>query len=111
MHPYLKIIRLPNLLIMVVTQYMIRFCIIRTFYALGDARPAFGELDFFLLVISTVLIAAGGYVINDYYDIEADRVNKSKKVLIGKSIAVKTVTQRILDINNTWRNHWVLPFL
>lgn len=40
-----------------------------------------------LLVLSTVLIAAGGYVINDIFDTETDQENKPKKVLVGKSIS------------------------
>jgi 4-hydroxybenzoate polyprenyltransferase len=44
------------------------------------------QLDFFLLVFSTVLIAAAGNIINDYFDVKADRVNKPEKVIIGKHI-------------------------
>jgi 4-hydroxybenzoate polyprenyltransferase len=44
------------------------------------------EFDFFLLVFSTVLIAAAGNVINDYFDVRADRINKPKRVIIGKYI-------------------------
>jgi 4-hydroxybenzoate polyprenyltransferase len=41
--------------------------------------------DFLLLVASTVFIAAGGYVINDYFDIKADLINKGK-VIVGTKI-------------------------
>ena len=44
------------------------------------------EFDLPLLVISTLMIAAGGYIINDYYDIKIDLVNKPERVVIGKSI-------------------------
>jgi 4-hydroxybenzoate polyprenyltransferase len=53
-------------------------------------RPVFGSVDFLLLVISTVLIAAGGYVINDYFDVEVDRVNSPGKTVIGQSISMKS---------------------
>jgi 4-hydroxybenzoate polyprenyltransferase len=43
-------------------------------------------LDFFLLVFSTVLIAAGGNIINDYFDVKADRINKPEKLIITKHI-------------------------
>ena len=39
-----------------------------------------------MLTVSTVLIAAGGYVINDYYDVKIDLINKPERVVIGKSI-------------------------
>lgn len=42
--------------------------------------------DFFLLVFSTVLIAGAGYIINDYFDIRIDRINKPEKVIVGKYI-------------------------
>ncbi len=44
------------------------------------------SIDFFLLVLSTVLIAAGGNIINDYFDVRADRINKPEKVIITKHI-------------------------
>jgi 4-hydroxybenzoate polyprenyltransferase len=42
--------------------------------------------DFFLLVFSTVLIAGAGYIINDYFDVRIDRINKPEKVIVGKFI-------------------------
>ena len=44
------------------------------------------DLDMFLLIISTVLIAAGGYAINDYFDVKIDRINKPKTVIIDRLI-------------------------
>jgi 4-hydroxybenzoate polyprenyltransferase len=85
---YLKILRLPNLGIIVLTQYLIRICIIGTFYGFSGSSPAFSEFNFFLLVLSTVLIAAGGYVINDIFDLEIDKVNKPDKILINKFIPI-----------------------
>ncbi len=44
------------------------------------------DIHLFFLVISTVLIAAGGYIINDYYDVKIDLINKPERVVIGKGI-------------------------
>ncbi|OQX80259.1 MAG: hypothetical protein B6D61_02210 [Bacteroidetes bacterium 4484_249] len=85
--PYLKIIRIPNLLIIILTQYLLRICVIQIFYSLGDVVPAVNHFDFALLVFSTLLIAAGGNVINDYFDEAVDKINKPDKILIGKSIS------------------------
>jgi len=49
-------------------------------------EPVFSDLRFFLLCLSTIIIAAGGYVINDYYDVKIDYVNKPERVVIGKGI-------------------------
>jgi len=56
------------------------------------------EIDFFLLVFSTVLIAAAGNIINDYFDVKADRINKPEKLIITK------------HINKKWAilSHWIL---
>jgi len=40
---------------------------------------------FLLLVTATVFITAGGYVINDYFDIKTDLINKGK-VIVGTKI-------------------------
>lgn len=44
------------------------------------------EWQFGLLVFSIVLVAAGGNIINDYFDLRADRINKPHRVLIGKHV-------------------------
>ena len=41
--------------------------------------------DFLLLVTATVFITAGGYVINDYFDIKTDLINKGK-VIVGTKV-------------------------
>ncbi len=43
-------------------------------------------VDFFILVFSTLLIAAGGNIINDYFDVKADRINKPEKLIVTKHI-------------------------
>jgi 4-hydroxybenzoate polyprenyltransferase len=44
----------------------------------------FNKIDFGLLVFSTVIIAAAGNMINDYFDVKADRINKPQKLIISK---------------------------
>jgi 4-hydroxybenzoate polyprenyltransferase len=58
-------------------------------------------LDYFLLVFSTVLIAAAGNIINDYFDVKADRINKPDKLIIGKYIKPRWAI--VL--------HWILNFV
>jgi 4-hydroxybenzoate polyprenyltransferase len=45
----------------------------------------FSLFNFILLVAATVFITAGGYVINDYFDIRTDLINKGK-VIVGTRI-------------------------
>ena len=52
--------------------------------AFGEQLPA-GVL--WLLIFATVLIAAGGYVINDYFDIKIDRINRPDRLIVSRSIS------------------------
>lgn len=83
---FIKLIRLPNLLIIVLTQYAIRYAIMYPMLSLSGFELLMTELDFFLLSLSTVMIAASGYIINDYFDVKIDRVNRPDKIIIGKHI-------------------------
>lgn len=86
---FLRLIRLPNLFLIILTQYLIRYTIvIPILTAFGQASEV-SETNFFLVVLSTVLIAAGGYIINDYYDLQIDRINKPEKVIIGNRVSKK----------------------
>ena len=80
-------IRWQNLAIIVLTQYFTRFFLIR------DKPLLFSHLleilfdkNILLISLSTVLIAASGYIINDYYDIKIDLVNKPDRVVIGRYV-------------------------
>ncbi|MBL7859206.1 MAG: geranylgeranylglycerol-phosphate geranylgeranyltransferase [Cyclobacteriaceae bacterium] len=74
----LKLTRFWNLLIIGLAQYF-------TAGMLIDRHHIF-DFRLFLLSSSTALIAAAGYIINDYYDVKIDLVNKPDRVVIGKSI-------------------------
>lgn len=86
---FIKLIRFPNLIFIFLTQVLFRYCIIPFAYRQpnfeqGDIRIS--TLLFFMLTAASMFIAAGGYIINDYFDVNIDMVNKSSKVIIGKSI-------------------------
>jgi 4-hydroxybenzoate polyprenyltransferase len=51
-----------------------------------EAIPAHDTLHFFLLVFASLCIAAAGYIINDYFDINIDEVNKPHKVVLDRVI-------------------------
>ncbi|TAE76011.1 MAG: prenyltransferase [Bacteroidetes bacterium] len=79
-----KMIRPINLLIIVLTQISIRiFCVISKDNSLPNW---YEDVIFWKIVAATLCVAAAGYVINDYYDIKIDIINKPKDVVIGKKI-------------------------
>ncbi len=98
---FIRLIRLPNLIIVALTQYFMRFLIIKPMlghfsmktsgiYQMYELELQMSELDFFFLVMATVLLTAAGYVINDYFDRRIDQVNKPDKVVVGKTINRRT---------------------
>ena len=83
---FLRLIRVQNLLIVVLTQFLARFFLVGPS---ADDQPAgylqlFFDPSLWLLSLSTVCIAAAGYIINDYFDIKIDLVNKPQRVIIGR---------------------------
>jgi len=82
----LRLVRFPNLLIIAFTQYAMRYLIMEPLLPSSTFELQFGDFQFALLVFSTMLIAAAGYIINDYFDTQADLINKPKRVVVGVSI-------------------------
>ncbi|MFT5863986.1 MAG: 4-hydroxybenzoate polyprenyltransferase [Flavobacteriales bacterium] len=81
----LRLIRLPNLLLIAFAQCIVRFGLIAPF----EADITLSSLGFSFIVLATVLIAAGGYVINDVFDINADKINRPNKRVVGVHIKEK----------------------
>ncbi|NOZ45369.1 MAG: UbiA family prenyltransferase [Chlorobi bacterium] len=77
---------MPNLIIIVLTQYLMRYSIINPIIGIYDFKLQMPDYLFALIVLSTVFIAAAGYVINDYFDRKIDQINKPGNVLIGQKI-------------------------
>lgn len=100
---FIRLIRPVNLLVIILTMYGIRVFFIPYLsedVLLKRSHPN-ETLDYFLLVFSTVLIAAAGNIINDYFDVKADRINKPEKLIIGKYIKPRWAIV----------SHWILNFV
>ena len=82
-----KLIRLPNVLIVVLTMYLMRWSIVIPILDLMGFDPAMPEWSFALLVFSTAVITAAGNVINDFHDVKADRVNHPERVVIDRYVS------------------------
>lgn len=82
---FLRLIRIKNLIIIALTMYAVRFF----YFTIGgkiNVDILFEQFNFFLLTISTLLIAAAGNIINDYFDVKADKVNRPEKLIVTKHI-------------------------
>jgi 4-hydroxybenzoate polyprenyltransferase len=62
------------------------YCVLQPLLAEAGKKPSLNPLHFLLLILSSVLIAAAGYIINDYFDLNIDRINKPGKLIIQKII-------------------------
>jgi 4-hydroxybenzoate polyprenyltransferase len=83
---FLKLVRYPNLIYIFLTQYLLQYAVIIPVFARYGVRPTLSHGQFFLLVLSTVLVAAAGYIINDYFDLNIDQVNKPGRIIIDRVI-------------------------
>jgi 4-hydroxybenzoate polyprenyltransferase len=87
MAAYLRLIRFQNLIfiafIQIVMQEVVLVPILQTFGFTETLN--FNMLT--LLVAASVLIAAGGYVLNDYFDVKIDAINRPDKLIVGKNIS------------------------
>lgn len=83
---FLQLIRYKNLLLLALMQLIIRFGYLEQI----NIPLSLFYWQYALLVLATVLIAAGGYVINDIFDQETDQHNKPNKVIIGTYISEST---------------------
>lgn len=82
--PFLKLVRWPNLVFIVLTQLLFSYAIIQPAFQQAHLKPNIHGLYFILLIIASVFIAAAGYIINDYFDINIDSINKPQKLIVDK---------------------------
>ena len=85
---FFRLIRWPNLVFIALTQILFYYFILPFVYRdkYFEVAYTFSQLHFFLIVAASVCIAAGGYIINDYFDLNIDLVNKPSKLIIEKFI-------------------------
>lgn len=81
-----QLIRYKNLLFIAIIQLLIAKAVIAPTLAMFHVPEFTPEWLLLCMILSTMFIAAGGYVINDYFDLKIDRINRPEKVMIGVMI-------------------------
>ena len=85
--PYLQLLRVGNLTFVAILLYVMEKWVATPLLQLEQ----FGELMpwwvLTLLIVSVVGIAAGGYVINDYFDVKIDRINRPDNLVVTRIIS------------------------
>jgi len=88
MEAFWKIIRPPNLIIVALAQLM------TAYFLIGQTQqgmPVLQDPNLYLIILSTVLLTASGYMINDYYDVKIDSVNRPQEVVVGRGMRRRVV--------------------
>ncbi|MBF9237087.1 geranylgeranylglycerol-phosphate geranylgeranyltransferase [Hymenobacter sp. BT683] len=77
------LVRWPNLLIMLLCLMLVRAGLLLPELPLTTAllNPRFA-----VLALAALLVAAGGYIINDYYDVKIDAINRPDRLVIGRVV-------------------------
>ncbi len=91
-----RISRPINLLMVALAQFMAAYFLVVTNQN-GDS--VIFDAKLYILIFSTVIITAAGYMINDYYDVKIDYVNRPDEVIVGRSIK-----RRIIILLHTFLN-------
>src|SRR2546421_6138297 len=99
---FLRLVRSLNLFFIVLTQALFYYSVLPFVFRSVAYQPKLvlrPEL-FFFLCLASLLIAAAGYIINDYFDLNIDQVNKPDKLVVDNII------------NRRWAIlwHWLLSF-
>ncbi len=88
----LTLVRYKNLIMMAVMLFMIKFCVVDPIIRVFNLTPTFTYLDFAVLTVGQLLVAAGGYIVNDYFDMKADKVNRPDSRIVGQEVSRGTAT-------------------
>lgn len=81
---FLRLVRWPNLAFIIISQLLFYYCVYVPLLENIPDSPM--QILFFLLILASVLIAAAGYIINDYFDMQIDVINKPDRIIIDKYI-------------------------
>lgn len=82
---YIKLMRLPLLAAIAIAQLMMHYLV--AVPIIGISVYSFPTWQLVLMILSTLFIAAGGFVINDYYDMRIDEINRPLKRIVGNEVS------------------------
>lgn len=83
---YLKLMRYKNVLFIAFVQILIYWAVIVPILSIYGLQPATPSWVMCLLITSTMLLSAGAYIINDYFDVKIDRINRPDKLIVTRGV-------------------------
>jgi len=88
---FLRLIRYKNLLIIALLQYLLRYGLMLPILGFYNLEPSLSHFRFALVVLATLTLAISGYIINDYFDLKIDRINRPHRVVVSEVFSRRTV--------------------
>lgn len=86
---FFRLTRWSNLLMITIMMLLVYYCLMSPLIVSGIVSVMPSPPAFLLLLISLIFIVAGGYVINDFFDVEIDKLNKPDKLIVTKEFTEK----------------------
>ena len=80
---FLNFIRWKNIIMILLIMILIKFVLFEKI----ELNTALDQAHYALLVLSTICVAIAGYIINDVYDVVADKINKPDRLYVGRNIS------------------------
>lgn len=118
---YLKLLRVGNLAFMAILLYVMEKWVA---YPLLSHQMLAEQMPWWVLVgliLSVVLVAAGGYVVNDYFDVKIDRINRPDELVVTRVISRETALRLAQVLSGIgvimglvvawWAHSWTLLFI
>ena len=91
------LVRWPNLVIMLLCLTLVRACLVLP----GQPWQAVFSWRFGVLALAALLVAAAGYVINDYYDVKIDAINRPDRLVVGRAVRRRSAMLAHLLLSGT----------
>ena len=85
--PYLKLLRVGNLAFLAILLFVMEKWVALPSLQLAQFSEQMPWWVLTLIILATVFVAAGGYVINDYFDVKIDRINRPDDLVVTRHIS------------------------
>ena len=119
--PYLQLLRVGNLAFLAILLYVMEAWVATPLLQRAMFQPLMPWWVLTLLILSVVCIAAGGYVINDYFDVKIDRINRPDDLIVTRIIsrdAAMHLFQALTAVGvaagaavSWWAHSWTMLFI
>lgn len=119
--PYLRLLRIGNLAFVAILLFVMEYWVATPLLQRAMFEPLMPWWVLVLLILSVVVIAAGGYVINDYFDVKIDRINRPDDLVVTRVISrdgamhlfqVLTIVGVLMGgVVSWWAHSWTLLFI